>query len=103
MVVLEKALTVLLWLVLLAPAAAIVLLLPHSVREGGALVTLGVAALLAWSLRGAFLQPVFLTMIMVRFHTAIEGQVVDPVWDARLSGISSNFAGLGAQVAGGRL
>ena len=99
-VVLEKLLTVLLWLVLLAPAAALVVLLPHSMREGGALVTLLIAALLAASLRGAFLQPVFLTMIMIRFHTAIEGQAVDPVWDARLAEVSSSFAGLGAQMAG---
>ncbi len=35
-------------------------------------------------------------MIMIRFHSTIEGQMVDPVWDARLSEISGNFAGLGA-------
>jgi uncharacterized membrane protein YhaH (DUF805 family) len=99
-VVLERVLTVLLWIVLLAPAAAITVMLPHAMRESGALATLLIAALLAGCLRSAFLKPMFLTMIMVRFHTAIEGQAVDPVWDARLSQVSSTFAGLGAQMAG---
>jgi len=99
-VVLEKVLTFLLWVVLLAPAAALVVMLPHAMRENAALATLLIAALLAWSLRGAFMQPIFLTMIMIRFHTAIEGQTVDPVWDARLSEVSSSFAGMGAQTAG---
>ena len=101
-IVLDKVLTVVLWLVLLAPAAILTVMLPHSMRETGGLATLVIAALLAGSLRGAFLKPVFLTMIMVRFHTAIEGQTVDPVWDARLSNASSTFAGLGAQMAATR-
>jgi hypothetical protein len=99
-VVLERVLTVLLWLVLLAPAAAFVVILPHSMRESGALVTLVIAAMLAGSLRGAFMKPVFLTMIMIRFHTLIENQAVDPQWDAQLSGLSAQFAGMGAQFAG---
>jgi hypothetical protein len=94
-VVLERILTVLLWLLLLAPAAAITVALPHSMRESDAVVTLVIAALLAGSLRAAFMKPVFLTMIMIRFHTAIENQFVDPVWDARLSEFSGSFATLG--------
>ena len=100
-VVLERVLTVLLWLVLLAPAAAITVALPHSMRESGGLVTLLIAALLAGSLRAAFMKPVLLTMIMIRFHGCIQGQAVDPVWDARLSEISGNFASLGGQLRGG--
>jgi hypothetical protein len=69
-------------------------------RESGALVTLVIAAMLAGSLRGAFMKPVFLTMIMIRFHTLIENQAVDPQWDAELSGLSAQFAGMGAQFAG---
>ncbi len=100
-VVLERVLTVVMWVALLAPAAAIVLILPHSMRESGALVTLIIAALLAGSLRGAFLKPIFLTMIMVRFHSVIENEAVNPIWDARLSEMSSAFAGMGAQLRGG--
>jgi hypothetical protein len=100
-VVLDRVLTVLLWLVLLAPAALITVALPHSMRESGGLVTLIIAALLAGSLRAAFMKPVFLTMIMIRFHTCIENQAVDPVWDARLSEISGTFANLGPQLRGG--
>jgi hypothetical protein len=96
-VVLERVLTVVLWVFLLLPAAALTAMLPHSMRESGALVTLVIAAMLAGCLRGAFMKPIFLTMIMIRFHTLIENQAVDPAWDAQLSGISSQFAGMARQ------
>jgi hypothetical protein len=94
-VVLERGLTFLLWMLLLAPAAGITLALPSPVRSLGAIVTIIVAALLAGCLRSAFIKPLFMIMIMVRFHAAIEGQPIDPNWDNRLRELSSNFAGLG--------
>lgn len=98
-VILERGLSVLLWLVLLAPAAAITLLLPHAVREAGAIVTIVIAALLAGTLRAAFIKPLFLIMMMVRFHALIEGQPINQEWDARLSAISDKFGTLGTQAA----
>jgi hypothetical protein len=94
-VILERVLSALLWIVLLAPAAAITVMLPPSVRTASALVTILVAALLAGSLRGAFIKPLFLIMMMVRFHTVIEGQPIDETWDSRLASLSSNFGSLG--------
>ena len=79
-VVLDRILTAVLWIVLLAPAAILTVMLPHAMREWGGLVMLIIAALLAASIRGAFLKPIFLTMIMIRFHVAIQNQKVDPVW-----------------------
>jgi len=35
----------------------------------------------------------------VRFHTAIEGQAVNPEWDARLAGISDKFRNFGNKAA----
>ena len=98
-VILERVLTGLLWLLLLAPAAAITLLLPHAVRESAAIVTIIIAALLAATLRAAFIKPLFLIMMMVRFHALIEHQPINQEWDARLSSISTQFGTLGTQAA----
>jgi hypothetical protein len=98
-VLLERVLTVLLFLVLLAPAAAVTLALPASVREIGGLMTVLVAILLAGPLRAAFVKPLFMTMMIVRFHSAIEGQAINPEWDARLASISGQFRDMGAEAA----
>jgi hypothetical protein len=96
-VILERALTVVLWLLLLAPAAAITLMLPRAVHEQAGVVTILVAAILAGPLRAAFLKPLFLIMMMVRFHTLIENQPINQEWDARLATISDKFRDLGTQ------
>ena len=98
-VILERVLSFVLWLVLLAPAAAITVLLPHSVRESAGVVTIIIAVLLAWALRASFIKPLFLIMMMVRFHTLIEHQAINQEWDARLSALSDKFRTLGAQAA----
>jgi hypothetical protein len=90
-VVLERVLSILLWLLLLAPAAAVTVMLPHAVREMGGVVTVLVAVLLAATLRASFLKPLFLIMIMVRFHTLIEHQAINEDWAARLGQISDKF------------
>jgi hypothetical protein len=96
-VILERVLSFLLWLVLLAPAAAITVLLPHAARESGGVVTIIIAVLLAGALRAAFIKPLFLIMMMVRFHTLIEHQPINQEWDARLSSLSDKFRTLGMQ------
>ena len=94
-VVLEHVLSAVLWLVLLIPAAALTAILPHSVREIGGLVTVIVAVLFALAARGAFLKPVFLIMIMVRFHALIEHEPINEDWSARLNQLSRKFRDLG--------
>lgn len=98
-VVLERLLSIVLWLLLLAPAATITWMLPASVRESAGLVTIIVAALLAGPLRAAFVKPIFLIMMMVRFHALVEHQPVNQEWDARLASISEKFRDLGMRVA----
>ncbi len=100
-VILERLLSFVLWLVLLTPAAAITVMLPASVRELGGIVTVIIAVLLAATVRAAFIKPLFLIMMMVRFHALIENQPIDQEWDTRLSGISEKFRTLGAQTAAG--
>ena len=96
-VILERVLSFLLWLALLAPAAAITVLLPGSVRESGGIVTVIIAILLVATLRAAFIKPLFLIMMMVRFHVLIENQPINQEWDERLSAISEKFRALGTQ------
>ena len=96
-VVLEHVLSVLLWLALLVPAAALTAILPPSVREMGGLATIVIAVLFALAVRGALLKPVFLVMIMVRFHTLIEHEPLNQDWVARLDQISATFRDLGGK------
>jgi hypothetical protein len=88
-VLLDWALTSVAWVVCLLPALAICWVLP----PGGALQT-GVvllALLVGINLRSAFLKPLFLIMIMVKFHLSVRDQPIDPVWDEKLSGLSDKF------------
>jgi hypothetical protein len=96
-VILERVLSFVLWLLLLAPAAAITVMLPAATREWGGIVTILIAVLLAAALRAAFIKPLFLVMMMVRFHALIEGQPINQAWDDRLSSISDKFRTLGSQ------
>jgi hypothetical protein len=98
-IILEHVLSAVLWLLLLVPAAAITVLLPHAVRESAAVATIIIALLLAATLRASFIKPLFLIMMMVRFHTLIEHQALNQEWDARLSSLSDRFRTLGAQAA----
>ena len=88
-----------LFLLLLAPAAMVTLVLPSAVREVGGAMTVLVAVLLAGPLRAAFVKPIFMAMLMVRFHAVTEGRPINAEWDARLDGLSGQFRDLGARAA----
>lgn len=98
-VILERVLSFILWLLLLAPAAGITLMLPQAAREIGGLATFIIAALLAGTVRAAFIKPLFLIMMMVRFHALVENQPINEEWDARLAGLSNRFRDLGTGLA----
>ncbi len=100
-VILERVLTVVLWVLLLVPAAAITVMLPRAVHEQAGIVTILVAAILAGPLRASFLKPLFLIMMMVRFHALIENQPINEEWDARLATISDKFRDLGTRAMAG--
>lgn len=89
-VVLEKVLTTVTWVVMMIPVFAIGWVLGGS----GGWVTFSMlvfAALLAADIRSAFLKPLFLTMVMIKFHTTANSQAINPEWDARLSEASDKF------------
>ena len=62
-------------------------------------MTVLIAILLAGTLRSAFIKPLFLIMMMVRFHALAENQPINQDWDARLAGISDKFRTLGSGFA----
>ena len=99
-IILERVLSVVLWLILRVPAGLITVALPQSVREMGGLVTVLVALLLAAAVRGAFLKPLFLIMMMIRFHALVEDQPIDAEWNQRLAAVSDKFRNFGSDVMG---
>lgn len=94
-VVQEKILTVLLWIVMMIPAALVTVMLPQSVRESAGVVTVVIAVLMTSAVRSSFLKPLFLIVMMVRFHTLVENQPLNTDWDGYLSGLSEQFRTLG--------
>lgn len=93
-VVLDKVATAVTWFVMLLPGLIVTAILPASIAGVGGFMTFLVAALFAWNLRAAFLEPLFLTMVMIKFHVSVRDQPIDLVWDERLSSVSKKFVEL---------
>jgi len=85
-VLFDYLLTAVAWLVMLAPAALFTYVMP---LVGG--WTFLVAGLFAINFRQAFLKPLFLIMIMSKFHLSIRGQAINEEWDAKLSSLTPKF------------
>jgi hypothetical protein len=50
-----------------------------------------IAGLFAFNVQTALLHPLFLIMIMTKFHVCVKDQAIDETWDARLSKVSDKF------------
>jgi len=88
----------LVFLVMLAPAAALVYVMPGAWSAGGFVFAL----LFAWSVKAAFLEPFAVISLMQVYFRTTEGQRPDPEWEAKLDGMSAQFRKLKAR-AGERL
>lgn len=89
------------FLVMLAPAALVVYLMPGGWSAGGFVFAL----VFAWAVKAALIEPFAIACMMQVYFRTIEGQVPDPVWDQRLSEVSRKFRELkerAAQWMGGR-
>ncbi|MER9584763.1 hypothetical protein [Mesorhizobium sp. M0276] len=75
------------FLLMLAPAAAILFLMPGQLA-GWAFV---LAIVFAWAFKAAFIEPFAIACLMQVYFKTIAGQVPDPAWDARLAEVSSKF------------
>jgi hypothetical protein len=89
-VVVDKVLTVVIWVVMLAPAFALAFLIPGA----ASLATVIIASLFAANVRSAVLRPLFSTMVMVKFHSLVQGQDIELGWDHRLSTVTEKFGEL---------
>lgn len=86
------------FLVMLAPAALVVYLMPGAWAAGGFVFAL----LFAWAVKAAVLEPFAITCLMQVYFKTIEGQRPDPEWDARLEQMSKKFRELKARALGDR-
>jgi hypothetical protein len=89
-------LSFLVFLVMLAPAALVVYLMPGAWAAGGFVFAL----LFAWSVKAALLEPFAVTCLMQVYFKTIEGQMPDPEWEARLEQMSGKFRQLKARALG---
>lgn len=88
------------FLLMLAPAAAIVWLMPGGWSAAG----LVFALIFAWAVKAALIEPFAIACMMQVFFRTTAGQRPDPEWDARIAGVSRKFTDLkdkAVQWAGG--
>ncbi|HUH77314.1 MAG TPA: hypothetical protein VLZ53_08115, partial [Devosia sp.] len=89
-------LSFLVFLVMLAPAALLVYLMPGAWAAGGVVFAL----LFAWSVKAALLEPFAITCLMEVYFKTIDGQQPNPEWEARLEQLSDKFRKLKARAIG---
>ncbi|MAS14452.1 MAG: hypothetical protein CMH69_14230 [Nitratireductor sp.] len=84
------------FLVMLAPAALVVYLMPGAWAAGGIVFAL----LFAWAVKAAVLEPFAIACLMQVFFKTIAGQQPDPEWDARLEQMSAKYRKLKQRALG---
>jgi hypothetical protein len=89
-VVIDRVLSTVIWSVMLVPAIGLSYLLPGA----ASLAAIVIALLLAGCVRSAVLRPLLLTLVLVKYHSLVRGQAIDPVMDQRLSVASTKFGEL---------
>ena len=80
----------LIFLIMVAPAGALLYFLPGDWSGWGFVLAL----IFAWSFKAALIEPFAIACLMQVYFKAIEGQTPDPVWDERLTGASKKFRDL---------
>lgn len=89
-------LTFVVFLLMLAPAAAIVYLIPGGWTAGGFVF----AILFAWAVKAALIEPFAIACLLQAFFKVTDGQEPDPDWLAKLEGVSTKFRSLGEKAVG---
>ena len=84
------------FLLMLAPATALVYFIPGAWSAGGFVFAL----IFAWAVKAALIEPFAVTCMMDVYFRTIEGQSPNPEWDARLSGVSKQFNTIKDKAAG---
>lgn len=78
------------FLVMLAPAAALVYLMPGTWSAGGMLFAL----LFAWAVKVAVIEPFAIACLLQAYFKTIKDQTPNPEWEARLDKVSNKFGEL---------
>ena len=84
------------FLVMLAPAAALVYFIPGAWSAGGFVFAL----IFAWAVKAALIEPFAIACMMDVYFRTIEGQSPNADWDAKLSGLSKKFNTIKDKAAG---
>ncbi len=88
---------VVLFVMLVAPALAWVLVQPGTASYAGLIAS----AILAYGFTKAFVEPFCIACLMQVFFATTKGEVPDAEWRARLDGLSDKFRDLGERAAQG--
>jgi len=83
-------LSILVFILMLAPAAAVVYMIPGAWSAGGFVFAL----VFAWAVKVSLIEPFAIACLLQAYFKAIEGQEPNPEWDARLAGASRKFVEL---------
>ena len=83
------------FLLMLAPAAALVWFIPNAWGAGGFVF----AFLFAWAVKAALLEPFAIAAMMEVYFKVIEGQTPNPEWEEQLAKVSRKFRELGEKAA----
>lgn len=75
------------FLLMLAPAAALVWFIPNAWGAGGFIF----AILFAWAVKAALIEPFAIAAMMDVYFRVIAGQTPDPAWDERIGQVSRKF------------
>jgi hypothetical protein len=75
------------FLIMLAPAALVVYLIPGGWSAGGFIFAL----IFAWAVKAALIEPFAIACLMQVYFKTIEGQTPDPEWDQRIGAASRKF------------
>jgi hypothetical protein len=93
-VLLDYALTALAWFILLIPAGILSNLMPFL-----GVWPMAIGVLFALNIREAVLKPLFLVMIMTKFHVVIKAQPINEEWDSKLTGLTPKFGKLKEKIS----
>jgi len=88
-------LTILIFILLLGPIAAILAFAPSTLGGWGFVF----AFIFAWALKAAVLEPIAITALMQVYFKVIEGQKPNAEWDAKLTTLSHRFRELTGKAA----
>ncbi|MDF0599395.1 hypothetical protein P1J78_01500 [Psychromarinibacter sp. C21-152] len=83
------------FLVMLAPAAAVVWMIPGAWSAGGFVFAL----LFAWAVKAALIEPFAIACLLQAYARITDGQTPDPGWAAKLDDVSGKFREMGAKAA----